>query len=86
MPVHPACVRRSQIKALRTSVGAMHGDVVRLNTLIAQNEQLSKKLAETNFSLEKEFVVELKVRCCALAMFGKIVHWDQPPMRPCLCV
>jgi coiled-coil domain-containing protein 40 len=38
----------------------MHGDVVRLNALIAQNETMSKKLAETNFALEKEFVVELK--------------------------
>lgn len=44
----------------------MHGDVVRLNALIAQNEGMSKKLAEANFSLEKEFVVELKVcpTCC----------------------
>ena len=39
----------------------MHGDVVRLNSLIAQNEHMTKQLAEANFTLEKEFVVELKV-------------------------
>lgn len=50
-----------QVKSLKTAVNNMHGDVVRLNALIAQNEEMSKKLAEANFSLEKEFVVELKV-------------------------
>jgi hypothetical protein len=49
-----------QIAGLRKAVSAMHGDVVRLNALIAQNETMSKKLAEANFSMEKEFVVELK--------------------------
>lgn len=40
----------------------MHKDMVRLNTLIAKNEELSKRLAESSFNLEKDFVAELKVR------------------------
>ncbi len=65
-------VARAQVKQLRTSITNMHGDVVRLNALIAQNEGMSKKLAEANFSLEKEFVVELKV--CPLGACG-CLHW-----------
>ena len=52
----------SQIKQLEAGVAAMHKDMVRLNTLIAKNEEMSKKLAESSFNLEKDFVAELKVR------------------------
>lgn len=63
-----------QVKQLRTGITNMHGDVVRLNALIAQNEGMSKKLAEANFSLEKEFVVELKVSMFLFVQFGLFSH------------
>jgi hypothetical protein len=51
----------AQIKQLQSGIETMHKDMVRLNTLIAKNEELSKRLAESSFNLEKDFVAELKV-------------------------
>ncbi len=52
----------AQLKELRSGIETLHKDVVRLNTLIAKNEDMTKKLAEITFSMEKEFMAELKVR------------------------
>lgn len=51
----------NEIKQLRTGIDNMHNDMTRINTLIAKNESLYKKLADTNFAMEKEFVEELRV-------------------------
>ena len=65
-PLHAATLRLRvwcwlQIKQLQSGVEAMHKDMIRLNTLIARNEEMSKKLAESSYNLEKDFVAELKV-------------------------
>lgn len=38
----------------------MHNETVRINKLISKNESLYKKLADTNFAMEKQFVEKLR--------------------------
>jgi len=52
--------QHSEIAALRKNIDGMHNETVRINKLISKNEALYKKLADTNFAMEKEFVESLR--------------------------
>ena len=48
------------IRQLRTSIGGLHQDMTRLNTLIAESEGKQEDFANQNFALETSFVNELR--------------------------
>ena len=52
--------QHAEIRKLRNAIDLMHNDMTRLNTLISKNEAAAKRLAESNFSKEKDFMVELQ--------------------------
>ena len=52
--------QRNEIEALRKNIDGMHNETVRINKLISKNEALYKKLADTNFAMEKQFVENLR--------------------------
>jgi len=49
-----------EVTGLKKEIEAMHGEMTRLNRLIATNKELQSRLASTTFNMEKEFVAELK--------------------------
>jgi len=49
-----------EVAGLKKEIEAMHGEMTRLNRLIATNRELQQRLSSTTFNMEKEFVAELK--------------------------
>eukprot|EP00210_Caulerpa_lentillifera_P008138 g7772.t1 len=50
----------TSLKMLRTSMGRLHRDIQSLNVIIAKNEEWSKALANRNYAMENELIIELK--------------------------
>lgn len=53
-------MQEKEVAQLRAAINGMHTDMTRLNTLIAKNESLHKRLADTNFAMEREFIASLR--------------------------
>lgn len=50
----------SDAKELRKAIEGMHQDQTRLNTMIAKNKELQDRLENSNFTMEQDFVEELR--------------------------
>jgi len=51
---------KREVVDLQKSIQGMHGDMTRLNQLIARNKELQARLENANFASEQEFMEELK--------------------------